>query len=90
MQEIKNIKKVMFYVAGYLSGGEKFVRSWSSQGWVFRGWVGFSRKYKAQYGSYPDSDTIVNLSLLPKAKRAFEVEWLLNTGFFSGAFYSEK
>ena len=90
MEEIRHIEKAMFYVAGYLAGSAKFVRSWSSQGWVFRGWVGFSRKYRSQYGSYPDSDTIVNLSLLPKAKRTFEVEWLLNTGFFSGAFYPGK
>ena len=90
MQEIKHIEKAMFYVAGYLSSSAKFVRSWASQGWVFRGWIGFSRKYHTQYGSYPDTDTIVNLSLLPKAKRAFEVEWLLNTGFFSGAFYLKK
>jgi hypothetical protein len=90
MAEIHDIQKAIYYVAGYLSTKEKFARSWSSQGWVFRGWLGFSKAYRKQYGSYPEAELIVKLSLLPKQKRSFELDWLLNTGFVSEAFFPPK
>jgi hypothetical protein len=87
MEEIRDINKAIYYVAGYISNKEKFARSWSSQGWVFRGWIGFSKAYKKQYGEYPAQSLIVELSMLTKEKRAYELEWLLNTGYCSGAFF---
>jgi hypothetical protein len=82
MAEIVDIRKAVYYVAGYLSRNEKFVRSWCSQGWVFRGWLGISRAYYHQYHEYPRKE-LVTLSLMSRGMRNLELEWLRETGYLS-------
>jgi hypothetical protein len=82
MAEIVDIQKAVYYVAGYLSQKEKFVRSWCSQGWVFRGWLGISQAYKRQYKEYPRQE-LVKLSLMSPGTRQFELEYLSETGYLS-------
>jgi len=83
MAEIRDVGASVKYLAGYVSSGEKFVRCWSSQGWVFRGWVGMSRNYKREFGEYPARGDLVALSKMSRAVRAGELEWLLWTGQLS-------
>jgi hypothetical protein len=83
MEEIRHISKAVKYLAGYLGRGEKFVRSWHSQGWVFPGWVGFNRSYHRQYGEYITAEVLSSLSLLKSSAREYELEYLKNTGFDS-------
>lgn len=85
MAEVKDIRKAVLYLAGYLAGGGKFVRSWSSQGWVFRSWVGKSLEYKRAYSQYLSPGELTKLSLMSQAEREFELEWLLETGYMSSA-----
>ena len=83
MAEVLNIEKAIYYVAGYLKRGDKFVRCWSSSGWVFRGWLGFGREYRAVYGEYPSASVVNGLALMVKAVRDYEKMWLLETGYDS-------
>jgi hypothetical protein len=83
MAEVHRIDKAIVYMAGYLSGTEKFVRSWSSQGWVYRGWVGDSTRYKVRFGSYPEADMLKLLSLMSPLRRADARLCLAETGFIS-------
>lgn len=69
MAEIRSIEKAMYYVAGYLKKGGKLARSWSSAGWVFRGWIGFTAEYKHAFGHFPSTELLVRLAKLDKSKR---------------------
>jgi len=80
MAEIVDIKRSVFYVSDYVSG-EGFVRSWCSQNWVFKGWLGFSKRYKAQYGVYPNYDDLENLSCMDKLSRSCSLIWMAESGF---------
>jgi len=70
MAEVKDIRKAVNYLGGYLSDESKFVRAWSSKGWVFDGWLSVSKEWKRQYGAYPDVDGIVALAMLSPDERA--------------------
>ena len=70
MAEVKDIRKAVNYLGGYLSDGSKFVRGWSSKGWVFDGWLSVSKEWKRQYGAYPEVDGIVALAMLSPDERA--------------------
>ena len=82
MAEVKDIRKSVYYLCKYLRG-EGFVRSWCSQNWVFKGWLGVSKRYKAQYGHYPYGITIEKLSAMSKLERSYALVWLLETGYIS-------
>lgn len=79
MAEIRDISRSIYYLATYLDGQDKFVRSWSSQGWVFKGWLKFSKEYQKRYGIYPSSDELVELAKQPNEGR--DTELLLETGY---------
>jgi len=83
MEEVKDIGKAVKYLAGYLSSGDKFVRSFQSQGWVFCGWVRASKSYRRSYSVYPLSLDLTTLALMSSSRRACELDWLLNTGYLS-------
>jgi hypothetical protein len=68
------------------SNGEKFVRSWCCQGWVFRGWVGASRQYKRESGEYLGREDLVALSKMNRRVRDGEFEWLVSTGYRSSSY----
>lgn len=83
MAEVADIDKAVKYLAGYLSGSDKFVRSFSSQGWVYRGWVGQSKLYRKAYGDYPSLAVVKALSLMSPRLLSGELDWLQNTGYLS-------
>jgi len=83
MSEVADIKRAIKYLAGYLSQKDKFIRAWCSQGWVFRGWLGVSRKYKREYEDYPLKSDLVRLALTTDNLRETEIEYLVNTGYLS-------
>ena len=88
MSEIVDMKKAILYLAGYLTDREKFVRSWCSQGWVFRGWIGLTRAYHVKYGSWPTNGELVTLALMSPACRDGEKEYLLESGYLSRRYLS--
>lgn len=83
MAEIKDIHRAMYYVCGYLKRGGKLTRAWCSYNWVFPRWLGFSREYRFLYDDYPEGELLVELALMTKERRNYELEWLVNTGELS-------
>jgi hypothetical protein len=77
MAEVKDIRKSVYYLCKYLKG-EGFVRSWCSQNWVFKGWLGISKQYRKQYGEYPTGMVIEKLAMMPKLDRSYALIWLIN------------
>ena len=86
LEEVKNEKKVVAYLAEYLGKPEKFIRSFRSQGWIYPGYMGFSGRFHKANGVWPDKDTLVKLALMPAGERRFEEEYLINTGNMSGEY----
>jgi len=62
------IRRQSWYLSGYLSG-EGFERYYFSKGWVFPGWIGFSKWIKREFGGYPKREMLVELAGLSKAGR---------------------
>ena len=54
--------------AWYLSG-EDFERYYFSKGWVFSGWIGFSKWFNKGFGIYPPETMLVELGKMTKAER---------------------
>lgn len=77
MAEVRDIQAAAKYLAGYLSAEHKFVRSWTSQGWVFSGWVSVSHDFKRVYGHYPAERELVTLALMSPASRSADSLCLL-------------
>jgi len=86
MAEVHNIQGAVRYMAGYLSAEHKFIRSWTSQGWVFRGWVSRSRDFKRASGHYPAERELVELALMSPASRSADSLCLLIS--LEAAYYS--
>lgn len=65
------------YLAKYLAK-EALNRYWASYDWVFRGWVGWSRRVKRAVGHYPSKGLLRSLARLDKVKRRLvmdSLEW---------------
>lgn len=77
MALIADISKAVYYLAGYLSDKEKFIRAWCSRGWIYHGVIGYSKKYKKQNDVYPDRQHLINLALMSTPKRKLAEEYLL-------------
>jgi len=77
MQEVEHINKAIAYLAGYLTKGDKFVRSWCSHGWVFDGWLGYSKRYYRNYFEYPNDRALVMLSKMTSRERELALPELL-------------
>lgn len=72
LEEIKDTKKAIKYVANYLvkgEGDEKFIRSRHSQGWLFRGANSFSVWHRKFFGVYPHDEHILLLSMMCDEER---------------------
>lgn len=74
MQEVRSMGKAIKYVAGYLSEPEKYVRSSLSQGWVFPGWLRFSKECHKEYGIWFSQGELVKLALMAAGKRKLVIE----------------
>ena len=81
MAEVKDIDKAMKYLCEYLAEEHKFVRSWCSQGWVFRGWLGVCKEYHKRFGDYPSEGDLSRLSSMGKCIRGYRIMWLLESGY---------
>jgi hypothetical protein len=80
MAEIRNMRKAIKYVSGYLSEPEKFMRAFFSQGWVFPGWLSFSKNYRKQQSEYPSVEKLIKMAMMSKSQRVIEMEYLIETG----------
>jgi len=63
------------YLAKYLAK-EALNRYWASYDWVFRGWVGWSRRVKRAVGRYPSRALLRSLARLDKVKRRLAMDFL--------------
>lgn len=72
LEEVKDIEAAVKYLVRYVGDEEKYIRSWTSQGWVFPGWLGWSRWWRKNWskdGSYPSQETLAALSLMSPDER---------------------
>lgn len=68
MGMVYNVERQAWYLSGYLSG-EGFERYHFSQGWVFSGWIGWSRWYKKNWGVWPPMTLVKGLAKEPASVR---------------------
>jgi hypothetical protein len=55
IEAVDDVTAAARYIGNYLNTQSYHVRKYiMSAGWVFRGWVGWSRWFKRNYGVYPD------------------------------------
>jgi len=57
-----------WHLGEYL-GKEDLERHYFSGGWVFPGWIGFSRWIKKEFSYYPKREVLVGLAKMSKAQR---------------------
>lgn len=68
MGVVRNVKRQAWYLSKYLSK-EDFERYYFSGGWVFLGWIGFSRWFKKEFGDYPPRAMLVESGKMSKGER---------------------
>ena len=68
MGKVYNVKGQAWYLSKYLSG-EDFERYYFSEGWVFPGWIGFSKWFNKEFGIYPPKQMLVELAKMSKEER---------------------
>ena len=81
MAEIKNIDKAIYYLAGYLTEDDKFIRCWMSRGWVFNGWIQTTKAYKRTWDKYMERADVTWLALLDPHQRSIEIAWAISKDF---------
>ena len=57
MGKVYSVKRQAWYLSKYLSS-ENFERYHFSNGWVFPGWIGWSKWYKKSWGKYPPNEML--------------------------------
>jgi hypothetical protein len=57
------------YIGNYLNTQSYHVCKYIiSAGWVFRGWIGFSQRFKKEFGVYPPTEMLVKLGKMSRAE----------------------
>jgi len=73
IEAVDDVDAAARYIGSYLNMQSYRVRKYiMSAGWVFKGWVSWSRRFKKHYGVYPDQmypGTLAKLSRMPKRER---------------------
>jgi len=73
LAEIDDVDAAARYIGSYLNMQSYHVHKYiMSAGWVFPGWVPWSRWFKRNYGVYPDQmypGILAKLSRMPKSER---------------------
>lgn len=73
LAEVDDVDGAAGYIGDYLHMQSYHVRKYiMSAGWVFKGWVAWSRWFKKHYGVYPDQmypGILVKLARMPKKVR---------------------
>jgi hypothetical protein len=68
--EVDDVAGAAQYVDSYLHMQSYPVRKYiMTAGWVFPGWIGFSRWFKKEFGVYPPREMLVELERMSKAER---------------------
>ncbi len=75
MEVVKTTGGYAKYLSKYLSDHD-FERAYFSQGWVFLGWVGFSKWIRKNWGQYPPKIMLVEMAKMPEEIRK-DNEWYL-------------
>jgi len=78
MGRVYNVKRQAWYLCKYLNS-EDFERYRFSVGWVFPGWIGYSKWLKKEFGQYPTKEMLLELDVMGTAERG-EHTWF---GIFS-------
>jgi len=69
LAEVDHVAGGVRYVDSYLNTQSYHARKYTmSAGWVFPGWIGFSRWFKKEFGVYPPREMLVNLAGMEKAE----------------------
>ncbi len=63
MGVVRDVKKQAWYLSKYLCSDD-YERYFFSGGWVFPGWVGFSKWIKKEFGEYPPREMLVDMGKL--------------------------
>ena len=74
--KLKGIHRMGHYLAKYISKSV-FNRYWASYGWVFKGWVGWSKRVRRATGSYPSREFIGALARLGESAAVVAESFLL-------------
>jgi hypothetical protein len=70
LAEVNDFEGAARYIGNYLNMQSYRVRKYiMSAGWVFPGWVDFSRWFKREFGDYPPREMMFELSRVSMAKR---------------------
>jgi hypothetical protein len=73
IEAVKDVGAAARYIGNYLNNQSYRIKKYiMSAGWVFKGWVSWSRWFKKNYGVYPDQmypGILVKLSRMSKAER---------------------
>jgi len=70
IEVVKDVGAAARYIGNYLNNQSYRVKKYiMSAGWVFPGWVGFSKWFKREFGEYPPREMMTGLSRMSKAER---------------------
>ena len=74
---LKGVRKMGHYLAKYIAKSRNN-RYWASYGWVFQGWVGWSKRVKRLTGHYPSREWVTALARLGSDARVVAEAFLLS------------
>ncbi len=67
LAEVDHVVGAAPYIGNHPNRQSNNVRRYIvSNGWVFHGWIGFSRWFKKEFGVYPPREMLVELSRMSK------------------------
>jgi hypothetical protein len=70
LAEVDDVDGVASYIGNYLNTQSCSVRKYiMSAGWVFPGWIGFSKWFRKEFGDYPPREMLVELAKMSKEER---------------------
>ena len=70
IEEVDDVRAAARYVGNYLNMQSYRVKKYiMSAGWVFPGWIGFSRWLKNEFGVYPPREMMAELSKMSREER---------------------
>ena len=82
LAELDDVDGAARYIGNYLNMQSYHVRKYiMSAGWVFKGWVSWSKRFRRKYGVYPDEmypGILVKLARMSKSERDELMRRLMN------------
>jgi len=71
IEAVDDVAGAARYIGNYLNLQSYGVRKYiMSAGWVFPGWIGFSKWFKREFGEYPAREMMMKLSKMSKEERS--------------------